>query len=243
MMSLFKTLVVIGICVGSAWSVADQEDKLRVAGGLGSTGYVWNKLSREQVSILRLQGDFERGKVAFRACRGCHKADGSGRTDGKYPRLTGQHAAVVIKQVTDTRSGLRTNPKMAPFAESHAVTDQEVADIAQYLAQVQTDLPNGQGPGTQVQRGKKVYETNRCARCHGQRGEGNAGNVYPVVAFQHYEYALREMQHIKDGTRSNGHPEMAQVMRKLSTADIQALADYLSRLPDYRMVIKPAEPQ
>lgn len=228
--------LVLGAFATLAWG--DAADEAKAPEGFGSKGYVWNKMTREQVDILKLPGDFARGKEAFRACRGCHKSDGSGLPDGTYPRLTGQHAIVTIKQVTDTRAGLRVNPKMAPFASQHAISLQDIADIAVYLAYVQTNTASGKGPGTHVARGKQVYEANRCQRCHGSQGEGDEAKVYPVVAAQHYAYALREMQHVKEGSRSNAHPEMAKALAKISVGDMEAVADYLSRLPDYRQAAK-----
>src|SRR5512142_2261007 len=85
------------------------------AQGIGTKGYVWNKLTAERSEALRKPGDVARGQEAFRGCRGCHKPDGFGRVDGIYPRLTGQYASVIIKQLTDIRAGARLNPKIEPF--------------------------------------------------------------------------------------------------------------------------------
>jgi cytochrome c553 len=233
-MNIHHVLISLVLLFASAGASADPEDAARVPGGLGSKDYVWNKMTREQADILRLTGDAIRGKTAFTGCRGCHKSDGSGRPDGTYPRLTGQHAIVVIKQVTDTRAGLRENQKMLPFATEHAISLQEISDIAQYLAGVQTQAENGKGPGNNIERGKKAYISNGCDSCHGVAGEGNERKAYPVIAAQHYEYALREMQHVRDGSRANGHPEMSKLLKTMSTVDMEAIADYVSRLPDYR---------
>lgn len=233
-MKIHHLLISLSLLFAAGFAHADPEDAVKVPGGLGSKGYVWNKMTREQVDILRLTGDATRGKSAFAGCRGCHKSDGSGRPDGTYPRLTGQHAIVVIKQVTDTRAGLRVNKKMLPFASEHAVSLQEIADISQYLASVFTEAENGKGPGTNIEQGKRAYEAGRCDSCHGLAGEGSERKVYPVIAAQHYEYALREMQHVKDGSRSNGHPEMSKALKTMSKDDMEAIADYLSRLPDPR---------
>jgi cytochrome c553 len=233
-MKFIQYLLASVLLMAAAVAGADTVDAAKAPGGLGNKGYVWNKMTREQVDILKLSGDFGRGKVAFQGCRGCHRGDGSGRSDGTYPRLTGQHAIVIVKQVTDTRAGLRMNPKMGPFASAHAVTPQEIADISVYLAYVQSDAENGKGPGTNLARGKRLYEENRCQECHGPAGEGDASKVYPVLASQHYAYALREMQHVKEGTRSNGHPDMAKVLKGVAQADLESLADYVSRMPDYR---------
>lgn len=201
----------------------------------GNKNYEWGKMLPEQVEILKLSGDVERGKEAFRGCRGCHKADAGGLLDGTYPRLTGQHASVVIKQVTEVRAGIRANPKMAPFSSDHAVTPQEIADIAVYVEQLTTARENGKGPGTMLARGKALYEQGKCAECHGERGEGKALNAYPVVAAQHYEYLRRELDYIQKGTRGNSHPKMVKAIERYTREDMEAVSDYMSRMPDYRL--------
>lgn len=205
--------------------------------GIGSEDYVWNKTTAERDEVLRKTGDAERGREAFRTCRGCHKQDGFGRVEGIYPKLAGQHASVIIKQMTDIRSGLRANPKMAPFVSADEVGTQEIADIAVFLAQVSTIKENGKGPGDQVRLGETTYTQRGCIKCHGKRGEGSAEKLYPVVAAQHYSYLLREMEYIKLGIRGNSHPDMVAVLRDFSTDELEAVADYLSRLPDHRTTV------
>ena len=58
--------------------------------------------------------------------------------------------------------------------------------------------------------------------------------IFPVVAAQHYSYLLREMELIKLKVRGNSHPDMVSALTDLSSSDMEAVADYLSRLPDYR---------
>jgi cytochrome c553 len=215
-------------------ALADAADAVKSPKGYGSKGYVWGKLLPEQVEVLKLSGDVVRGKEAFRGCRGCHKADAAGVTDGTYPRLTGQHASVVIKQVTEVRAGVRINPKMEPFSADHAVSPQEIADIAVFLASAETTRENGKGDGDAVAKGKKLYEQGKCMKCHGPSGEGNADRSYPVIAAQHYGYLKREMDYIQRGVRGNSHPDMVKAIKSYSHLDIEAMADYLSRLPDYR---------
>jgi cytochrome c553 len=218
-------------------ALADAVDAVKSPKGYGSKGYVWGKLLPEQVEVLKLSGDVARGKEAFRGCRGCHKADAAGVTDGTYPRLTGQHASVVIKQVTEVRGGVRINPKMEPFSADHAVSPQEIADISVFLASAETTRENGKGEGDFVALGQKLYEEGKCMKCHGRNGEGNPDKTYPVIAAQHYGYLKREMEYIQRGVRGNSHPEMVRAIRHYSHRDIEAMADYLSRLPDYRLAI------
>lgn len=201
----------------------------------GGKNYEWGKLLPEQVEIFKLTGDATRGKEAFGGCRGCHKPDAGGLMDGTYPRLSGQHASVVIKQVTEVRAGIRVNPKMQPFSSDHAVSTQEIADIAVYLESLESYRENGKGSGAYLALGKKLYESGNCASCHGDRGEGKASMAYPVVAAQHYGYLLRELDYIQKGTRGNSHPKMVKAIEHYSREDLEAVADYMSRMPDYRL--------
>lgn len=215
---------------------ADEVDAIKSPKGYGTKDYVWGRTNVEQREVLKLSGDPDRGKEAFRVCRGCHKKDAGGVTSGAYPRLAGQHVSVVIKQVTEMRDGVRINPKMDPFSDDHAVTLGEIADIAAFLVVAETTRENGKGNGDRVQRGKQLYEESRCVTCHGFNGEGDAQRIYPAIAAQHYGYLTEEMEHIQKGIRGNAHPEMVKAIRSFSPSDIEAVADYLSRLPDYRQV-------
>ncbi|OIP13845.1 MAG: hypothetical protein AUK53_05900 [Betaproteobacteria bacterium CG2_30_59_46] len=215
----------------AAW--ADAADAAK-SPRFGSKDYIWGEMLPEQAEVMKLTGDPQRGKEAFRGCRGCHKADAAGKTDGTYPRLTGQHASVIIKQVTEVRAGVRINPKMDPFSSDHAVSPQEIADIAVFLAAAETTRESGKGEGDFVARGQELYEQGKCVKCHGANGEGNAVKVYPAIAAQHYGYLKREMDYIQRGVRGNSHPDMVNAIEYFTQRDIEAVADYLSRLPDHR---------
>jgi cytochrome c553 len=190
----------------------------------------WNDIKGEQLAALKAKGDPVRGEAAFEPCQGCHRKDASGRTSGAYPRLSGQHATVLIKQIADIRAGRRLNPKMEPFIEDHALTPYEIADIAIYLQGLPIPAENGKGPGTGLAAGKQIYDRD-CAKCHGGKGEGSAEQFYPMLAAQHYRYLLREMLFIRDGDRKNSNPEMVKVIKPYATSDLEALADYMAQFP------------
>lgn len=236
-MKTWRIFAFIGAVLAYAPSTpADATDAIKSPKGYSSKGYVWNKMTPEQRAAMRMVGDPARGKETFRICRGCHKSSGEGRVDGTYPRLTGQHAVVIIKQVTDTRAGIRINPKMQPFSAEHAVSTQEIVDVAAFLERARSAAENGKGMGDagRLARAKELYESRRCIRCHGENGEGDEKKVYPVVAAQHYGYLLREMEHIQEGVRGNSHPDMVKALKGVTHADLESLADFMSRMPDYR---------
>jgi len=190
---------------------------------------VWNELKGEKLAALKLSGNAARGAEAFEICQGCHKRGAPGSVSGAYPRLAGQHATVLIEQMTDIRSGKRLNPKMEPFAEEHVLTVQEIADIAAYLQALPIPPNLGRGPGNALARGKELYARD-CAACHGDKGEGNAEKFFPLVAGQHFKYLQREARFIRDGNRGNANPEMVKVIKSYGDDDIEAVADYMSGL-------------
>jgi cytochrome c553 len=232
-------LVVIAMVFPLQMTVAQAADA-HAPKVYGKKGYLWDEMTPERIEVLRRGGDPVKGKESFRGCQGCHKSDAAGVREGVYPRLTGQHASVLIKQITEIRAGIRSNPKMLPFVEDPAISMEEIGDIAAYLSTLTSVRENGKGADDQSVRGKKVFTENKCFECHGKNGEGNAAKSYPVLASQHYGYLLREMGLIKTGVRGNSNPDMVKAISKLSQADLEATSDYLSRLPDYRTLAVPA---
>jgi cytochrome c553 len=208
---------------------AGDEPVQPVAPGFETPGYVWNAMRGEKLTALQATGDPVRGAVAFEVCQGCHGLDASGEVDGSYPRLAGQHATVLIKQLADVRAGVRDNRKMYPFAEEHVVTTQELADIAVYLEGLQVSPEHGVGPGSNLEQGRGLYERD-CLECHGPAGEGDADQFYPRVRGQHYEYLLRQMRDIRIGKRRNANVEMWEVVKDYQDGEILAVVDYISRL-------------
>jgi cytochrome c553 len=184
--------------------------------------------SNELAALLELKGDLDRGKTVFAACHDCHRKDASGRANGVFPRLAGQYASVLIKQLSDIRAGRRNNPSMQPLAATLSRGD--IADVAAYLQSLPINQTHGKGPGGGVTRGRQLYDRD-CASCHGGNGEGVGAKFYPMVAAQHYRYLLREVVSIRDGERGNSDPAMVQAVKNYSQVDIEAVADYMSQLP------------
>jgi len=200
------------------------------APGIEAKDYRWNEPSEALTRALEQKGDPEKGKIAYEGCRGCHKADGSGRPDAGYPQLAGQHAAVLIKQMIDVRSGHRDNPRMHPFIEAEAVAAKDIPDVAAYLNGLPVPTSNRKGDGNNLERGKTLYQRD-CSNCHGNAGEGDGKKFYPKMASQHYPYLYRESLHIRDGQRRNAHMTSVKTLKTYTDEDIAAVCDYMSRLP------------
>jgi cytochrome c553 len=195
----------------------------------GSDGRPWNELAGDKLAALNLKGDIGRGEKAYKICQRCHKPSGTGSMDGAYPRLAGQHVTVLIEQITDIRSGKRYNPKMLSFVDEEAMTIQEIADVAAYLTALPIPPYLSSGSGTALVRGNELYVRD-CARCHGNKGEGNADKFFPQVGGQHFNYVLRELRSIRDESRGNANPDMVKIIKPYSDQDLETVADYISRI-------------
>ena len=183
--------------------------------------------------------DVKNGKKLFERCAPCHTTEAWGTPDGKFPQLAGQHQTVLLKQLTDIRVGNRDNPEMQPFAQPGVVGGpQGLADIAAYIATLPMDPHPGNGSGRNLARGKELYDK-KCARCHGDEGEGDGEIFFPRVQGQHYAYLLRQLQWIRDGKRRNVFPGMSRRLKNLSDEDFEAMSDYISRLKPPKEALGP----
>lgn len=192
----------------------------------------WSPRTGETARALSREGDLEAGARAYAGCAVCHGAEGLGRSDGTFPRIAGQHASVVVKQINDIREGRRGNPIMASHVDA-LIDPAEIADVAVYVASLSPAAAgsgNGRGEGAGTQRGEALYERD-CARCHGSDGAGDADAFVPVVAGQHFAYLLRQLRAIAGSLRRNAHPEMVDAVFEYRDADLRAVAAYLASLP------------
>jgi cytochrome c553 len=222
------SFAILALCALAAWATLAWAQPQPKKTGIEGEDYQWNEQLGEKVEALKLTGDVENGEEAFEICSACHLPSGAGRPDGTFPQLAGQHTTVIIKQIADIREGLRDNPIMYPFAKT-LIDPQELADVSAYIETLSIPTDNGKGPGTNLERGKELYDAN-CVECHGDYGEGDTEKFYPVLAGQHYKYMLRQITDIRDGRRRNANPDMVKVVKKYSDDDLSSVVDYMSRL-------------
>lgn len=70
------------------------------------------------------------------ACSGCHSPTGLGNAPAGYPRLGGQYADYIVKQLKDFRSNARTNDGDTRIMRGVAahLSDKEIEAVANYLS-------------------------------------------------------------------------------------------------------------
>lgn len=167
-------------------------------------------------------GDASDGETLAYTCMGCHGIDGYRNAYPSYrvPKLGGQKAAYLVAALNGYRDGSRPHPTMG--AQATSLTDQQIEDIAAYLATLSADTVAAGGSS-----GASPAEATTCSACHGQNGISLAP-TWPTLAGQHEDYLVYALNQYRDGTRENAI--MAPLVAALTDADVALLAKYYSRL-------------
>lgn len=179
------------------------------------------------------------------ACVGCHGAQGEGNAAGGFPRIAGQSAAYLGKQLGAYANGARVNPIMQPIAQ--AMNAVQIRDVSAYYASL-GDAPaaapaaadtSGTKPAaggldrgrTLSAIGDSALGVQACANCHGPGGVGNQP-AYPYLAGQHANYLTAAMAAWKNGARkTDSSGQMTHIAQALADADVTALSAYFSAQP------------
>ncbi|MDQ2639621.1 MAG: c-type cytochrome [Pseudomonadota bacterium] len=186
--------------------------------------------SQDFADAVALRPDPVRGERLFVTCAGCHRADGRGNRDGSVPAIAGQHRRVLLRLLTDYRHARRWDPRMQHYAEAHVLPDmQAVADVADHIAGLERGTNAGTGGGNRLQLGRALFGE-RCASCHGQRGEGDAATLVPRIAGQHHAYLLRLFKEAAEGARPSYPPDHISLFQELGAERLDAIADAASRM-------------
>lgn len=177
-------------------------------------------------------GDPVAGKEKSRLCQGCHGEDGNS-IDELIPKLAGQYEKYISKQIRNYQAGVRSHEIMNAMAAT--LSDEDLADISSYFANQAKMKGNG---ATSNEQGKNIFLKGNlsqmvlaCVNCHGISGKGLSPNspMFPVIGGQHKAYLLKQLIDFKEDDRVNSpNAIMNRIVRSLSNADLEALAEYIS---------------
>ncbi len=213
-LSLFVNLVSIALLASSSMAFANAEKAVAADANKGGTLYT--------------NGDASRGVMA---CVACHGSAGNS-TITVNPKLAGQHAAYLQKQLHDFTTPARNNAVMTGI--SKALTEEDMRNIAAYLEQ-QKPAPGAAKNKEIIELGKKIYrggiaEKNvpACAGCHSPNGAGIPAQ-FARVAGQHQDYTVAQLTNFRGGARTNS-AQMTAISKRLSDEEMAAVADYIAGL-------------
>lgn len=186
-------------------------------------------------------GDAAAGQTKAVVCAACHGEDGNSTLDAN-PKLAGQGAVYLAKQLRDFRSGARANPIMMGMAAP--LSDQDILDLAAWFSSrkntTESADPELVKTGERLWRGGNLQTgVLACTGCHGPSGRGNVPAGFPALRGQHAAYIEAQLRAFRaaaredsTGDRRANDPEgmMRGAARYLSDAEIQAVSQFVSGL-------------
>jgi cytochrome c553 len=178
-------------------------------------------------------GDAEAGKAKSATCMACHGADGNSAAPN-FPKLAGQHASYIAKQLADYKSGARQDATMSAMAAP--LSEQDMLDLAAFYSSQQVQI--GTAAEDKVELGETVYRSGNmatgvsaCAACHSPTGSGNAMANFPSLQGQHADYTVAQLKNFRAGARANDAGSMMRsIAAKMTDAEIEAVAQYIQGL-------------
>lgn len=180
------------------------------------------------------KGNPDAGKDKAATCAGCHGADGNSAT-ANFPKLAGQGAKYLAKQMNDVKSGQRPIVEMTGLLDN--MSEQDIQDIAAYYASQAGSV--GQANKELVEAGQKIYlagipakQVAACTACHGPAGAGMDLAAFPALAGQHAAYTDAQLRKFRTGERANDGDAriMRSIAARLSDKEIEAVSSYVSGL-------------
>ena len=168
------------------------------------------------------EGDAAAGAAIGKSCLGCHGIEGYRNAYPSYrvPKLGGQQATYLEIALRGYRDGMREHPTM--IAQAASLTDQQIADVAAYLASFGSEAVDAGG-----ETAPPFDKAAACAACHGPNGISVSPN-WPTLAGQHEEYLVHALNQYRDGTRKD--PVMSPMAAPLTDDDVKLLAEFFSSL-------------
>ncbi|MDA8094666.1 MAG: c-type cytochrome [Betaproteobacteria bacterium] len=187
------------------------------------------------VALAGQPGNVAAPRIAETLCINCHGAQG--RNDSLlYPQLAGQPASYLEAQLVAFKDRTRADPQAQVYMWGFAggLSDSAIKELAAYYA---AQTPAAGTPQTadprEIAAGKKIFiegipseNVPACFACHGEEAQGKA--TFPRLAGQHRDYLVDQLQHFKDGRRSNAI--MHNIVRNMTDEEFVSVSAYLESL-------------
>ena len=170
------------------------------------------------------------------ACTGCHGKEGRATNAGFFPRIAGKPAGYLFNQLVNFRDGRRNNPAMRELLEH--LSDAYLKEIAVHFSSLELPYPPPQtldAAAAELERAEQLIRKGdsrrdipACVQCHGNAMTGTLPAVPGLVGLPR-DYLIGQLGGWQTGLRQAKEPDcMASIAKRLSTADITAITNWLS---------------
>ncbi len=219
---------VLGPAIPLGGSLSLHRQRRRLVGVLAGIALfmVLSTPGRARADELARAEEIVQGK-----CFICHGAAGESSSP-VFPRLAGQHASYVARQLADYKAGRRKSGTMQPMVED--LTDADFKALGRYFESRPTQIHPVADPEL-AQVGRFIYLRGNpysgvaaCAECHGPAANGT--DNLPRLAGQHAQYLENQLKQFNRRERTNDNAVMHGIAVKLNELETKAVASYLSGL-------------
>jgi len=171
------------------------------------------------------RADVSAGANKAQICLTCHQPQ---HRLAAMPLLEGQPAEYLYVQLKAYKDKTRADPTATMPSSAANLTDLDMREISAFLA---TQM--APSVAYQVDSAKAVLGQNKamvlgCGTCHVT--DRNAATAVPRIAGQAVGYSVAQLQTFATGTRAHGVGSQAAPVVSLTSADIEALANYFAQL-------------
>jgi cytochrome c553 len=149
-----------------------------------------------------------------------------------YPRLAGQHADYIARQLADFKSGRRKSDTMSGMAAD--LSADEMKDLGAFFqkkpaTRSETTDADLAGVGRYIfTKGNTFSGVAACVSCHGPKGHGTP--QLPRLAGQQALYLENQLKQFNTRERNNDNAVMHSIASRLTELEVKAVASYISTL-------------
>jgi len=167
-------------------------------------------------------------KIAGGSCFLCHGMNGES-TSEVFPRLAGQHAEYVAKQLEAFKTGKRKSTAMSEMVAR--LTPDEMLALGRYYEKMSIPREEPKEPQLAAMgqyiyhNGNKFSGVPACVSCHGSDAQG-AANL-PRLATQFPGYIHTQLKLFNKRDRTNDNVVMHVVAEKMTELEMAAVAEYV----------------
>ncbi len=200
------------------------------------------------LALPSLAQNLGNGKDINETCAGCHGEFGQGGKKGEYPRIGGQRASYIEQQLRSFRDRIRINIPMFPYTEPRELKDEDIVDVAAYLASLKLPTRPPEFKDTDdaltrlramekvmiiarvegdIANGEKHYQEH-CRNCHAKDGMGRSD--FPMLVGQYTNYLMKQMVAYRAKERPHDEDKPGGILERFSEQDLQDILAYLTTI-------------
>lgn len=189
------------------------------------------------VQAEEVKGDVKAAEGKIAMCVGCHgimEYKTAFPEVYRVPKIAGQNEAYIAAALHEYAKGTRRHPSMRGVSMS--LSDQDIADLAAYYAQLGVSADSAapakpsKEPGTVV---AGLLNKGACVSCHGDNFAKPIDPTYPNLAGQHRDYLFVALKAYKNGTNQyvrRDNAIMAGMAAQFTNNELREIANYIGSL-------------